>query len=136
MTSEWVVVDQCSLSDVYVDVLKSEQVEGMIIIRFEGELFTEYVQSIFTSIANPSGKWLGNQKTGNVVVLDLYNLEYINSLTIGYFANIYNTLHSKQIELTFIISKKGLIKEVLEQVGFLKFPGVKVYWERNYIESK
>ena len=78
------------------------------------------------------GNWFGEQVKGNTVILDLYELDYINSLTVGYLANIYNVLYARHVRLQFIVSEKGLIYQILEQVGFMKFPGIEIKTERTY----
>ncbi|RMH72267.1 MAG: STAS domain-containing protein [Gemmatimonadetes bacterium] len=133
MPPVWTVIDQLELADVTVEVLVSPNVEEVTLIRFQGELFTEHVQTVFESIASPSGKWIRSQEKGKTVILDLYELDYVNSLTIGYLANIYNVLYSRQVKLKLIIAPDKLIHQILEQVGFLQFPGITFEFERTYI---
>lgn len=128
----WYIVDRCDLTDIVVEILKSDDVQNAIVIKFQGELFTEHVETVFENIADPAGTWLKNQVEGNRVIFDFYELEYINSLTVGYLANIYNILHTHKVDIVVITSKKGLVREILEQVGFLRFAGVKTLWERTY----
>ncbi|RMH70706.1 MAG: STAS domain-containing protein [Gemmatimonadetes bacterium] len=112
------------LEDLTVGVVMPEEYPTAVVFTFKGELHSLNADTVFTGIANPAGDWIGKVKAGETVVLDFYDLGYINSVGVGHIAQIAQKLHRQEASMLLVLNRESKVYPIFEYVGILEFPGV------------
>lgn len=93
-----------------MEVNKKEE-NGILIFEFNGELDETNADKTFTAIYNDIGSFEDKK-----IILNLTNLKYLNSKSIGYIADIFSNIEENDGEM-YISNCDDGVKDVLELVG-------------------
>lgn len=124
------IIDSLTVEEAKIVVKQPEDEASTIILEFGGSLNS--VTSMLLFLEKPSffSKWLHDDVALQKMVIDLYHVDYINSMAIGHITQYCMMLEKKQIKVNVIVERGSEVYSILDFCGFFELPGI-VYEQRT-----